>query len=121
MNQRTNSKGAMQESKLEQLLMQLWRTNEVVLRERLTLIQRAYLAIEAAALDRDTRIAARNAAHKLAGVLGTFALPRGTDLARQAELLLDSSHALNPQDALALGAIVRELDSLITGKSAEIG
>ena len=60
--------------------------------------------------------AGHEAAHKLAGILGTFGLPRGTDLARHAEQLLAAEV---PTESVAkLAEWVSELRSLIESRAS---
>ncbi len=61
---------------------------------------------------------AAEAAHKLAGVLGTFNLAQGTELARELELLLTSETAPDGAHAARLASIASELKSLIEGRQA---
>ncbi len=56
---------------------------------RLDVIDAAVLALGAGRLEEESRVAASQAAHKLAGVLGTFGLSEGTELARETELALN--------------------------------
>ena len=59
--------------------------------ERLDALKQAMNGIETGDLTEELRQTAGKAAHKLAGVLGMFELPEGTQLARQLETLLVSS------------------------------
>jgi DNA-binding response OmpR family regulator/HPt (histidine-containing phosphotransfer) domain-containing protein len=56
---------------------------------------------------------AKNAAHKLAGTLGTFGLASAMQLARQLEHLLDGSEPLRSQDAVIIEAISTALQQEI--------
>ena len=56
------------------------------------------------------RVEAHATAHKLAGILGTFGLTRGTELARQVEhLLVEPDAELGVDDAANLKTWVEEL------------
>jgi HPt (histidine-containing phosphotransfer) domain-containing protein len=57
---------------------------------------------------------AHSAAHKLAGVLGTFGLTRGTELARELETSFAPEATQLPVEQLA--AIASELRSIIAGR-----
>ena len=59
------------------------------------------------------RLRAVDAAHKLAGVLGTFGLPRGTELAREAEETFGRESALSRPTVARLDALLAELEELI--------
>jgi len=86
---------------------------------RLALIEDAARGLTASDLPVDQRDAARQsgyqAAHKLAGILGTFGLPRGTELARQAEHLL--AEDVPSEAASELKQWLVELRSLIQSRS----
>ncbi len=67
-------------------LARLWNKFRSEIEGRLSLLEAAGRAVSEGALTGEQRESAHQAAHKLAGVLGTFGLHRGTDLARQIEL-----------------------------------
>ncbi len=54
-----------------------------------------------------------DSAHKLAGVLGTFGLPHGTELAREAEEVFGQQAVIGPAELERLGALLDDLASLI--------
>ena len=74
--------------KTARMLAALWVRSTPVIAERVALIRAATMALAATALDDFTRTQAEQAAHKLAGVLGTFGFPEGTDAARRIEQML---------------------------------
>jgi HPt (histidine-containing phosphotransfer) domain-containing protein len=71
--------------------------------------------------DKNARRAGADAAHKLAGILGTFGLPDGTNLARRVELLLESSAPLRPFDLEGLQQTIDQLQQMIEAKSKDAG
>ena len=75
------------EQKLQTMLRALWERSRQTVADRALLLQNAGHLLHENHLDEATRLRAVDSAHKLAGVLGTFGLPRGTDLARKAEVL----------------------------------
>ena len=81
---------------------------------RMALLEAAAVALSADTLAPQGRDEAHAAAHKLAGILGTFGLHRGTELARQAELLLVPG--INAGNSPELTAWVGELRQLIASK-----
>jgi HPt (histidine-containing phosphotransfer) domain-containing protein len=107
-------------AKMRAVLAQIWKTNEPTLMERLAAIRTAEASLRAGTLDDADRAAARSAAHKLAGILGTFGLGRGTELSRQAELLLESDPPPGPEQAPVLTGILEELVALIQAKTQEV-
>jgi HPt (histidine-containing phosphotransfer) domain-containing protein len=81
--------------------------------------ERAALLLEAGnlwandRLDEATRLRAVDSAHKLAGVLGTFGLPRGTELAREAEQVFGRPIPPDKVEMERLLVLLAELTSLI--------
>jgi HPt (histidine-containing phosphotransfer) domain-containing protein len=98
-----------QAEKLQEMLQAMWKTSHPAILERFQTIRDAEKMLAAGSLDDGARKNAESAAHKLAGVLGTFGLPQGTQLASQIEALLASS---SPLDATHSGALARQLDQL---------
>jgi HPt (histidine-containing phosphotransfer) domain-containing protein len=101
------------EQKLQTMLSALWE------RSRHTVAERAALLLEAGnlwandRLDEATRLRAVDSAHKLAGVLGTFGLPRGTELAREAEQVFGRPIPPDKVEMERLLVLLAELTSLI--------
>ena len=93
-----------------QALGALWRQYQGLMVERLEALQTAMAAVEDGELSEELRQAAGKAAHKLAGVLGMFDRPEGTDLARQLETLLLESGAM--QDS-QIPPLVKQLERLL--------
>ncbi len=70
---------------MAEALARLWTRFLPEIDNRLALIEAAVRALAASELTVADRESAHQAAHKLAGVLGTFGLHRGTELARKIE------------------------------------
>lgn len=70
---------------MRKLLAGLWEKNLPVLRERLALLEAAVHAAQAGTLTPEQGHEAASTAHKLAGSLGMFGYPKGTELARVLE------------------------------------
>ena len=94
-------------NELDAALEAIWERSRPVLRGRLEYIEAADTALTESRLDHVGREAALRAAHQLAGSLGTFGLPEGTDLARQIEGELNGAH--DPERFAALTARLRAL------------
>jgi len=97
---------------LNEALDRLWKQFLPQIEERVATLESAAKALSAGELPDEQRDEAQAAAHKLAGVLGTFDLTKGTILAREAEQLCsgDSDPALAGQlieIATQLRAIIR--------------
>ena len=95
-------------------LDRLWQQFRPQIEERVAVLEAAGRAVAEGRFSRDQREAAHAAAHKLAGVLGTFGLARGTTLAREAETryLGDT----DPASAAELIAIADQLRALVAGR-----
>jgi HPt (histidine-containing phosphotransfer) domain-containing protein len=100
---------------LNEALDRLWKQFLPQIEERTAALESAAAALTADRLSPDQREAAHAAAHKLAGILGTFGLTRGTILAREAELLC--SGETDPEAALQLSEIARRLKELVAGRT----
>lgn len=97
-------------------LNQLWVKFLPQMQERLVILETANRALAAGSLSDAERLAAAAAAHKLAGVLGTFGLAEGTDLAREAELVYSSDMTGDLQRVARLDAITRGLAEMIRSR-----
>jgi HPt (histidine-containing phosphotransfer) domain-containing protein len=93
-------------------LDRLWTRFLPEIRERAAVLDAAIQAAAAGSLGVEQKEAAASAAHKLAGVLGTFNLQRGTELARQLELQFNGT----PDSAAQLSSLASEMRSLIENR-----
>jgi len=84
------------EQEFRQGMAQLWQQYRGLMVQRLQALQTAAEAINQQKLTQELRQNARQAAHKLAGVLGMFDKEAGTVLARELEEILLSDVALSP-------------------------
>ena len=75
---------------IDDILAQLWRKNLPTIRERLDLMDRFGAAAALGTLDEPMRIEALAIAHKLAGSLGMYGYPQGTEVASKMERILKS-------------------------------
>ncbi|HEY1768377.1 MAG TPA: Hpt domain-containing protein [Terracidiphilus sp.] len=95
-------------------LDRLWAKFLPEVRERVTIVESAVESLDAGSLHPDQREAAHAAAHKLAGVLGTFNLERGTVLARELEMVF-TDHP-DPDSSPRLREMTAELHSVIESR-----
>ena len=95
-----------------QLLATLWERNRPLFLERIAELDAASEACAHHTLTPDARHSAMSTAHKLAGSLGMFGYPEGTELARKLEVLLGSPEHLNPLVLRELTTCLRESLSL---------
>jgi len=100
---------------LNAALDRLWQQFLPQMDERVGTLEAAGRALTGGKLGDDEREAAKSAAHKLAGVLGTFGLTKGTILAREAEMMYSGD--ADPVSATQLTDIAAQLRSLIMGRT----
>lgn len=105
---------APQQPDLTNVLDRMWLQFRPQMEARLITLEGAATALMANTLSLEHCSAAASAAHNLAGVLGTFGLAPGTDLARQLEQHYSAS--LTPTSAPHLEALTAELRSLIANR-----
>jgi HPt (histidine-containing phosphotransfer) domain-containing protein len=104
-------------STLQAMLQTLWKSNFATILDRLKALRAAQSKLVAGSLDSETRQAAESAAHKLAGVLGTFGLPEGSQLASRAEALFAENTPFHPENAAELAELLDQLETVITSKA----
>jgi HPt (histidine-containing phosphotransfer) domain-containing protein len=89
----------------------LWEQAQVRALARVDVVEEAVAALLAGPVDDALADEARREAHKLAGSLGTFGMPAGTEHARALELRLEAG--AGPQDAPMLAEHVTELRRIV--------
>jgi len=94
----------------------LWVQYLPLTEERLAVLETAAKAFAGDRLTIEQQQAAHSAAHKLAGVLGTFGLTRGTELARELEILYSRQDGPDPALAGKLAEIAAELRVIIASR-----
>lgn len=104
------------EQQFNQGMSKLWQQYQGLMIQRLTALQTASMAIQTKTLTPELRQDARQAAHKLAGVLGMFDREAGTVLAREIEqiLLEDENSAHTDEGKNELSVRERKLLSLVS-------
>jgi HPt (histidine-containing phosphotransfer) domain-containing protein len=105
------------QQKLHVMLASLWERSRKAVAERVNILRDAKLLAEKNMLNEGARMRAVDAAHKLAGVLGTFGLPRGTDLAREVEETFSARSKFGALELSRLDSILNELEVLIRTKN----
>lgn len=101
---------------LSQAMDRLWVRFLPEIKERVAVLEEAAAAVGAGKLSASRREAAEAAAHKLAGVLGTFSLEHGTVLARELELSFSRESASTPSLSKRLVTITEELRAMIDSR-----
>ncbi|HMJ22046.1 MAG TPA: Hpt domain-containing protein [Terriglobales bacterium] len=107
--------------KLHDLLATLWSRSRETIGERLDVLRTTLRVLRANPADKNARRAGADAAHKLAGILGTFGLPEGTNLARHVEVTLESAAPIRPFDLESLQKSIDQLHLMIEAKSKDAG
>jgi HPt (histidine-containing phosphotransfer) domain-containing protein len=101
---------------LSTILNQLWARFLPDIYERVAILESTAQACAAGQITREHREAAHAAAHKLAGSLGTFDLGRGSELAREFEMLCASEEFCNSAQAQQLTTIAAEIRSVVESR-----
>ena len=94
------------DTKIDNVLAQLWKKNLPTVRERLDLLDKFGAAASSGKLDEPTRVEALNIAHKLAGSLGMYGYQQGTEVASKMESILKSP---TPETLLTLRTLSVDL------------
>lgn len=91
----------------------LWEQYRGLMTQRLAVLQAATTAVQMKELSETLRQEAREAAHKLAGVLGMFERDAGTVIARELEDILLGDKELLPAQEQMLPSLVQKLSDLL--------
>lgn len=95
----------------------IWQRHLPEIEERLAALELAAAATAAGTLTAEQRQAAHSAAHKLAGVLGSFGLAEGTAPARETELHYAAKSVAEPEDGSRLAGMAAALRSLVESRN----
>jgi HPt (histidine-containing phosphotransfer) domain-containing protein len=107
---------AVQQANLTAALDRMWEQFLPQMRERVAALEVAAEAFASDRLSLEQHQAANAAAHKLAGVLGTFNLTRGTVLARELEVMYSRDGGPDPDLATKLAEIAAELRGIVENR-----
>ena len=108
--------GAQGDPALSQAIDRLWVRFLPEIKERIAVIQAAADALATGTSIGSRREAAHAAAHKLAGVLGTVGLTRGTVLARELEINFSRDDGPDPVSGKRLATIATELRAMVESR-----
>ena len=103
-------------SALSDALNLLWAKFLPQMEERIGVMEAANHALANGSLTPGEQASAAAAAHKLAGVLGTFGLSAGTDLAREAENTYAAGQLSQAETRERLASIVDRLQQMIRSR-----
>lgn len=98
------------------VLDRLWTQFLPQMRERIAILEKSAKDFAADQLTIEQHEQSSAAAHKLAGVLGTFGLTRGTVLARELEVLYSRENGPDPELAEQLASAAAELRILVESR-----
>ena len=101
------------EQEFDQKMGQMWLKYQDKMSERMQILQNAVSKVKKADLSPELHHDAKQAAHKLAGVLGMFSRDAGTDLARQIENLLQDNSSLSKPQQKQFITLVTDLEHLL--------
>jgi HPt (histidine-containing phosphotransfer) domain-containing protein len=97
----------------------LWERAKPNALDQLSQIEIAIQALFTTVLDEPTQKIAERQAHKLAGSLGTYGLPQGSELAKQIETILESDLSVVREQMHYLVRLASELHLLIERTTPE--
>jgi DNA-binding response OmpR family regulator len=100
-----------------QFLTEIWNRHLAQTIERVDTIERVIIALANGSVTPEIFTEAGNSAHTLAGTLGTFGLPLGSQVAKQIELLLKENPELTPAQVSQIQAGIAQLRQEIASKS----
>jgi HPt (histidine-containing phosphotransfer) domain-containing protein len=104
-------------SQMSEAMNRLWVKFLPEIEERVSTLESAAAQVaNGSTLTDQEQIKAAAEAHKLAGVLGTFGLSAGTDLAREAEGLCGEPLDDDPAKATRLHVIAEQLKAMIASR-----
>ncbi len=106
------------EDETTQMIATLWLKSRSTMAERVAQLREACSTLQASEiLPADQRSEVSSCAHKLAGVLGTFGFPQGTDAARKIENLMEAGQF--PANAVEqLNHWIAELEEIVGSSPA---
>ncbi|HET6170879.1 MAG TPA: Hpt domain-containing protein [Terracidiphilus sp.] len=105
-----------QQTTVAAAMKRLWVQFLPQLEERVRVLESAAAAVAEGSLTAEQREQASSAAHKLAGVLGTFGLNEGTELAREAESFYSSGLEADRDACQRLAQIPLQLQSMFAAR-----
>ena|SRR5579859_1523333 len=109
--------GESSSSLMAEAMNRLWTKYLQQIQERVATLQTACEHLASNELTKIEQQQAAAEAHKLAGILGTFGLTSGTELAREAEALLEGELDGDSNAASRLMAIAEQLRTLIADRN----
>lgn len=98
---------------LADALNALWQKSLPLFRTRVATIESAQSALERGDCSAELRQEAVEEAHRLAGTLGTFGYPQGTEAARFIEQSLEKDQSVSPEIVAAIRGHIETLRQIV--------
>ncbi len=92
----------------------IWERNLPLIQERIDRLEAAATAARSKRLDTAMRLEANEIAHKLAGSLGMFGFPEGTEISRRLERMLLAEH-FSADESRDMTELVGRLRAVVLG------
>jgi diguanylate cyclase (GGDEF)-like protein len=105
------------QQKIEEAVSELWKRFKEPSKKRVAEIERAVAALQSGRLTEELRNSAISEAHKLAGSLGTYGFPLGSELARNIEQIMTKA-GLSQEQVSHLSQLVESLHSQLESPQA---
>ncbi|MFB2836068.1 response regulator [Floridanema evergladense] len=103
------------EAKVQAVLQQVWEHFKESLPSRMMLFEQAIAQLSTGTLELELRLSAQAEAHRLIGSLGSFGLPKGSEVALQIEQLL-RLESLGKNEAQLLRYLLEQLKEIVKDK-----
>ncbi|MGL4501413.1 MAG: response regulator [Planktothrix sp.] len=108
------------QASLEEVLQQVWGQFKQTWEARIVLFEQAIAQLTNGTLDQELRTSVQAETHRLIGSLGSLGVPKGSEVARQIEQLLDSE-PLGKNQARQLEELVIRLKQTVEDKPSTTG
>lgn len=112
--------GSVVQPELAEAMQKMWEKFLPQIEARISVLEDAAAALAADLLSLEQRAAANAAAHKLAGVLGSFGLTKGTILAREIEIAYSGEPETDPADSHQLLESTHRLRTLVEARKSTV-
>lgn len=103
---------------LGERLAEIWRRSRPSVLERVDILRSVYEQLGIDAQNMEAQQRGREAAHKLAGILGVFGLSEAGEIASEIEGLLTSAMPLKASDLAEFGEQLARVETLVASKPA---
>jgi HPt (histidine-containing phosphotransfer) domain-containing protein len=105
-----------QAARVQAMLEVMWKNSRSIIAERIQTLRGAEESLAGGSLEAVDRKDAESAAHKLAGILGTFGLPEGSVLASKIERMMAQKAEISDWQRSELNELLGQLEVQIKSK-----